>query len=214
MWYNDLARRKRLGSRQKRGIDMAYDNKQVIEKLRQWESYSSGYRLPAWDEIPDMGLYMEQVTALLLEYLNLPRPEGGEDAAVTAPAINNYVRKRVMPGPINKKYYRRHIAYLIIIYTLKHCFSIPTLQILLPPDLTDEEMEREYTAYVARCRVAIQRFVMYTQWEQKKLVADGDESPCDSPEDLITTTAVLSGLARQLAEQLLRMNEPSESSKS
>lgn len=190
---------------------MAYEKEQVIAKLRQWETYSSGYRLPAWDEIPDMGLYMEQVTGLMLGYLNLPLPEEGEGATVTATAINNYVRKKVMPKPIKKRYYRRHIAYLIIIYTLKHCLSIPTLQILLPPDLTDEEMKREYTAYVARCRVAIQRFVLYTQWEQKKLAETADQ-PCDSPEDLITTTAVLSGLARALAEQLLRLNDqPPES---
>lgn len=188
-------------------MTVAYDKDQVIEKLRQWEGYSSEYRLPEWDEIPDIGLYMEQVTGLMLSYLNLPLPREGDDPAVTATAINNYVRKKVMPGPIKKKYYRRHIAYLIIIYTLKHCLSIPTLQILLPPDLTDGEMEREYIAFAARCRVAIRRFEMYTRWEQQKLIQGEDGQPCDSPEDLITTTAVLSGLARALAEQMLRLND-------
>ena len=186
---------------------MAYDTKQVIEKLRQWESYSSQYRLPAWEDIPDIGLYMEQVTGLLLGYLNVPLPEEREDAVVTASAINNYVRKKVMPKPIKKKYFRRHIAYLIIIYTMKHCLSIPTLQIMLPPDLTDEQMEAVYTAYVVRCRVAVKRFTAYTQAAVTELQRLGDDAPADSVEGFITTTAALSGLSRTLAEQLLRLND-------
>ena len=191
--------------RKKRGMTMAYDREQVIAKLRQWESYSSRYRLPTWDEIPDLGLYMEQVTGLLLRYLNVPLPEDREEPVITATAINNYVRKKVMPKPVKKKYYRRHIAYLIIIYTLKHCLSIPTLQIMLPPDLTNEQMERVYAAYVARGRMAVGHFATYTQAAREEIEKGGAEA--QSPEDFITTTAVLAGLSRTLAEQLLRLND-------
>ena len=195
---------------------MAYDVKQVIAKLQQWESYSSQYRLPVWEDIPDMGLYMEQVTGLLLGYLNVPLPEEREGSVVTASAINNYVRKKVMPKPVKKKYYRRHIAYLIIIYTMKHCLSIPTLQIMLPPDLTDEQMARVYAAYVIQCRVAVKQFKGYTQKAVTELQRLGDEAPAGSIEGFITTTAALSGLSRTLAEQLLRLDdraaaEPEES---
>ena len=186
---------------------MAYDMGDVIAKLQQWDSYSSQYRLPAWEDIPDMGLYMEQVTGLLLGYLNVPLPEEREDAVVTAAAINNYVRKKVMPKPIKKKYYRRHIAYLIIIYTMKHCLSIPTLQILLPPDLTDEQMAKVYTAYVLRCRAAVKQFKSYTQAAVKEFERLGDDAPAGSIQGFITTTAALSGLSRTLAEQLLRLND-------
>ena len=46
---------------------MAYDKALVAGKLRRWEKYLQNYRLPDWDEIPNFGLYMEQVTALLQE---------------------------------------------------------------------------------------------------------------------------------------------------
>ena len=44
---------------------MAYDNDLIAGKLRRWEKYLERYRLPAWEEIPDFGLYMEQVVQLL-----------------------------------------------------------------------------------------------------------------------------------------------------
>ena len=44
---------------------MSYDNRLTAGKLRRWEKYLQDYRLPKWEDIPDFGLYMEQVLALL-----------------------------------------------------------------------------------------------------------------------------------------------------
>ena len=54
---------------------MAYDNDLIAGKLRRWEKYLERYRLPAWEEIPDFGLYMEQVVQLLKQYLDYMPPE-------------------------------------------------------------------------------------------------------------------------------------------
>ena len=43
----------------------------VAAKLRRWEKYLNEYRLPKWEDIPDLGLYMEQVIALLSKYLEI-----------------------------------------------------------------------------------------------------------------------------------------------
>ena len=37
---------------------MAYDVKLIGAKLRRWENYLKDFRLPQWDELPDMDLYM------------------------------------------------------------------------------------------------------------------------------------------------------------
>ena len=42
---------------------MAYDQQLIAAKLRRWEKYLLKFRLPEWQEIPDIGLYMEQVVA-------------------------------------------------------------------------------------------------------------------------------------------------------
>ena len=45
--------------------------------------------------------------------------------------INNYVKLGVMPAPIKKRYSREHIAYLIIICTLKQALPISDIKSLL-----------------------------------------------------------------------------------
>ena len=47
---------------------MSYDNRLTAGKLRRWEKFLQDYRLPKWEDIPDFGLYMEQVLALLRQY--------------------------------------------------------------------------------------------------------------------------------------------------
>ena len=46
---------------------MPYDKDLIAGKLRRWEKYLDRFRLPGWEEIPDFGLYMEQVTVLLMK---------------------------------------------------------------------------------------------------------------------------------------------------
>ena len=111
---------------------MDYDEKLIAGKLRRWEKYLQSYTLPLWDEIPDIGYYMEQVIALLKDCLDYLPPELKEEQFITAATINNYVRKKVIPEPVKKKYYRTHIAYLIVICSLKRCLSLATLQTMLP----------------------------------------------------------------------------------
>ena len=49
---------------------MSYDKELVAHKLQRWENYLNNYKLPAWKELPDIGLYMDQVIALLGQYLD------------------------------------------------------------------------------------------------------------------------------------------------
>ena len=49
---------------------MHYDKELISHKLCRWEQFLKGYRLPDWDDIPDFGLYMDQVMVLLANYLD------------------------------------------------------------------------------------------------------------------------------------------------
>lgn len=184
---------------------MVYDKDLIAGKLRRWSGYLNTYRLPAWNEIPNIGLYMEQLIALLKGYLDYLPPDLQEEQFITAATINNYVRKKVMPEPVRKKYYRSHIAYLIIICTLKHSLSIATLQTVIPLGLTEEALENTYTAYVNRHRLASQYFDSQVQSAASGILGLESDSALatDSTEDLITAAAVISGLSRLLAEKLL-----------
>ena len=129
---------------------MAYDNDLIAGKLRRWEKYLEHYRLPAWEQIPDFGLYMEQVVQLLKQYLSYLPPGLKQSQTITSAAINNYVRTKMLPEPRKKKYYRVHIAYLIMICTLKQSLSLSMLQTLLPGNLPEEDVRRAYSSFAQR----------------------------------------------------------------
>lgn len=71
---------------------MAFDKELVAAKLRRWEKYLREYRLPEWDRLPDLGLYMEQVTVLMRQYLDYLPPELKEEQFITASTM--------MPGSV------------------------------------------------------------------------------------------------------------------
>lgn len=187
---------------------MQFDKELIAGKLRRWEKYLNDYQLPEWEAIPDIGLYMEQVIALLKNYLDYLPPELKEEQFITAAAINNYVRKKIMPEPDKKKYYRTHIAYLIIICSLKQSLSIPTLQTMIPVNLSEEELRSFYTAYAHRHSLASKYFVKQVK-DAAAGILDHDpvsEMATDSTEDLITAAAVVCGFSRLLAEKLLLLD--------
>ena len=184
---------------------MSYDKALVAGKLRRWETYLENFRLPDWEEIPNFGLYMEQVTALLQEYLDYLPPELKEEQFITAATINNYVRIKVMPEPVKRRYYRIHIAYLIIILTLKHSLSIALIQKLIPMDLPEEKVREIYTDYIARHRKTALYFIDQIR-QLAGPILDHDlvtENAVTSTESLIFVNAVTAGFTRLLAEKLL-----------
>ena len=193
-------------SGQKNGVMKLIYNKELIAgKLRRWERYMHNYKLPSWEEIPDFGLYMEQVIALLTQYLDYLPPELKDDQFITAATINNYVRTKVMPEPIKKKYYRIHLAYLIMICTLKQSMSIAILQKMIPMDIPDEEVQAIYSAYARQHRRTTEYFV-----EQVKVAAgnilDHDNATdfaVNDVVDLISMNAVISGFSGLFANKLL-----------
>ena len=185
---------------------MAFDNDLIAAKLRRWEQYLLDFKLPKWNEIPDIGLYMEQLIQILGEYLDYLPPELKEEQFITAAAINNYVRTKIMPVPVKKRYYRIHIAYLLVICTLKQGLSIALVQRVLPMGLTEEEVRAVYSDYAERHRKSAAIFT-----EQVRRVAgpildhEGNDPEYSTArtEDLIVYSAILGGFSRLLAEKLL-----------
>lgn len=184
---------------------MAYDKQLVAGKLRRWEKYLNRFRLPQWEDIPDFGLYMEQVIVLLKKYLDYLPPELKEEQIITAAAINNYVRTKVMPGPNKKKYYRIHIAYLIIICSLKQNLSLAMLQKIIPMGINEDEVKEIYESFAKRHNLAAQYFVEQVRLAAASILDHDEKSELDAkdPNDMITFAAVISCFSRLLAEKLL-----------
>ena len=189
---------------------MSYDKELVAHKLQRWENYLNNYKLPAWKELPDIGLYMDQVIALLGQYLDFIPVEDQKNKPVTPTTINNYVRLKVMPAPEKRKYYRIHIAYLIMIFTLKQGTSINGIQQLLPITADEEEVRKFYTHYIERLQDIALFYTAQTRTAAEEILGlpDREEEPReDAVEHFIIQSILMSGFSRILAEKLLRLQD-------
>lgn len=182
---------------------MRNDNEVIAQRLAQWMDSLSQFDLPDWDSLPQLDLYMDQVILLLRRYLT-PLDPGGDERSITASIINNYVRMKVMPPPVKKRYSRVHLAYLIIICTLKQSLSISCIQRMLPEDHGEEAARALYEAFVRQYRSSI-RFLCALPIQGTCLEIRRDASlPLGGGDSLVTTSAILSTLSKSLTEYLLQ----------
>jgi hypothetical protein len=109
-----------------------------------------------WEQVPDLGLYMDQVLTFLERQLASLRPATGEAERVLTPAmINNYVKHRVIPRPVGKKYEREHLAALLMLCALKQVLPIDAVTRLIAPPGGD--IRAHYEAFCAGQREALKR---------------------------------------------------------
>lgn len=88
------------------------------------------------DDIPDIELYMDQVTTFMDNRLKNAARNPEVDKILTKTMINNYAKNDLLPPPVRKKYSREHMLLLIFIYYFKGILSINDIQTVLKP-ITD-----------------------------------------------------------------------------
>lgn len=93
------------------------------------------------EEIPNIDLYMDQVTTFMEEHLAASKRHS-EDKILTKTMINNYAKNHLLPPPVKKKYSREHLLILTFIYYFKNILSINDIQVLLTP-LTEKYFSQE-----------------------------------------------------------------------
>ena len=93
------------------------------------------------EEIPNINLYMDQVTTFMDEQLaSTKRYE--DDKILTKTMIKNYAKNHLLPPPVKKKYSREHVLILIFIYYFKNILSIKDIETVLKP-LTEKYFSGE-----------------------------------------------------------------------
>ena len=181
---------------------MSYSIEEFAQHMKNWNTLLNTYKLPTWQELPTIDLYMDQVIVLINQYLNNYVPSTPEVShTVTPPMINNYVKLRVMPAPIKKKYSKTHIAYLVMICSLKHALSIPTIQKILPLYEDEEKIKELYNVF---CTNQHKAFTYITE----KVCAVSDpllKEACSNPErmyDLAVQISVSANVFKMLSEDV------------
>lgn len=88
------------------------------------------------EQIPDIPLYMDQLTTFMDERLEKSK-RYPEDKVLTKTMINNYAKNNLLPPPIKKKYTKEHTLLLIFIYYFKNMLSFHDIETLFGPITED-----------------------------------------------------------------------------
>ena len=83
------------------------------------------FSLPRYNDIPDVGLYLEQVVKYISGYLE---PLG--NFSLTNSMVSNYVKKDLIANPVKKQYNREQIAYLFFIAIAKNVLLMDDIRLL------------------------------------------------------------------------------------
>ena len=92
-------------------------------------------------DIPNINLYMDQVTTFMEEqFASTKRYK--DDKILTKTMINNYAKNNLLPPPVKKKYSKEHILVMIFIYYFKNILSIKDIETMLDP-ITEKYFDTE-----------------------------------------------------------------------
>ena len=100
-----------------------------LNKIIEQMSISSEIKV---SDIPDIDLYMDQVTTLIDSKLGNEKREK-KDKLLTKTMINNYSKAKILTPSKNKKYNKQQMIQLILIYYLKQVLSISDIHDLFKP---------------------------------------------------------------------------------
>ena len=128
------------------------------DPLESWEAQLRTYDLPEWDNLPELELYMDQVTGYLNEVF-APLCPPGEEKILTKAMVNNYVKQKVMAPPTKKKYGRAHVAQLLAICALKQVLSIQEVAQLIRIQTQICEVQRAYDYFCGQLEEALKQTV-------------------------------------------------------
>lgn len=133
------------------------------------------------DEIPNIDLYMDQVTTFMEDHLKDTK-RNSDDKILTKTMINNYAKNDLLPPPVKKKYSEDHMIMLIFIYYFKNVLSISDIQSLLTPlsegffggkgSVSLEKVYKEIYNYERGHMVDIAKLISLSQRDSQNLFSD------------------------------------------
>jgi DNA-binding transcriptional MerR regulator len=145
-------------------------------------------KLPRWDDLPDFGLYMDQVISLMERYLGTPAGTG--EKRLTASMVNNYVKIGAIPSPIKKKYGREHLACLVVVCALKPVLPLAVIREILSNKLEQDDPSELYEQFCQQFEAA--------EREALDAVAHDDDAAVD-PHAAVVASALSAQARRNVA---------------
>lgn len=157
---------------------------------------TTSVHLPQWEELPDIDLYMDQVLSLVDRYLS---PIGVKP--VTAAMINNYVKLKLIPKPVGKRYSRMHVAYIFAIAILKDVFEISQIQAGVMTEIRLLGLKNAYNLFTKEIETAVTLVSRQCDSKQPIPLLDGSIEE----DNIIMKLAALTFAAKRLTTVYIHM---------
>ena len=163
-----------------------------------------GFRMPRFEEIPDVGLRLEQVTKYVGDCL-APL----ENVSITGSMISNYVKRGLVANPVKKQYNREQIAYLLYIAVVKNALSLDSISMLFEMQKQTHDVRDAYDYFCTE----LEDFIFYVFGLKASLTPVDSEA---SDEQIILRNTIIAVthqtylhmcLRGMQDEQLLNQNE-------
>ena len=104
--------------------DVMKTNREIINDMIK---HFEGLDIVKSEDIPDISLYMDQMTSFIDEKLESFKREE-DDKLLTKTMINNYTKNKLLPPSDKKKYTKNHVMLLILIYFYKNVLSFADIK--------------------------------------------------------------------------------------
>ena len=157
------------------------------------------------EDIPNIDLYMDQVTTFMEEHLKKTRRHPG-DKILTKTMINNYSKAKVITPVKGKKYTKEQIIQMLIIYQLKNNLSIQEIKDLLTPIYeNNDDLSNLYDHFID-----IKHSLNSQLQKMIQKIMDDYQLKIENYQDLFLLVAILSSLSHSLtniAEMLIETKE-------
>ena len=168
-----------------------------LTEFKRWENGISRMHFSKWEELPSLGLYVDQVAAVINEYLTSLGME-----PLTKSMINNYVKKKTIQAPIKKKYAVNQIVDLLLIGFFKNTFTINDIRQGILQITAKDYPKQAYDRFVE---------VLNARLRNEPIPANPNFTPSNEQLMVLGIDAVLAGLkARYLLETMADSNKTEE----
>src|SRR5690606_20785447 len=164
------------------------------------------------DEIPDLDLYMDQVIQIFENKLEQSK-RNEKDKVLTKTMINNYAKGKLFFPIENKKYSKKHLILISLIYQLKGALTINDIKVTLEKlnkKIVDEDFDVEniYQSYLKLTELNMERFgrdVEENVKEVKEAITNLEDEDAEYLEQLLLISSLvnMSNYYKRLAENLV-----------
>lgn len=154
-----------------------------MEELKQLKEKLEQERPVAWEDLPDIALYMDQV----ISYMPRQLINFKEEEQLTSAMVNNYIKDGLVPRADGKRYGPVHLGYLTAVCAMKKVLSVKDMRAMLDSVPDSKEPQAIYNYFSRALDTAL-----------SEAAANLDEN---TPEEELPQLALSLGL-RSYANQL------------